>query len=275
MKTEKINGFQVPNLERGLQILEFMTECDDEISVSQLSKKFDFPMNSVSRIMNALDHYGYVFRNPETKGYLLSNKMMTICAGRASQKNLMEQSLDIMRQVRDETGETVVISVLHRDEGLILEQVQGLHPFRFVCEPGTRQALHASASTKAILACMDEQECASILKRIKFKALTDSTITSPESFQEELVEVAQKGYALDRAEALEGVHCAAAPILDSTGHPVAAVTVTGPAHRMHADELDQIGSKLREYTQKISVRMGFKSCSELHFDPCVTPRHTV
>jgi DNA-binding IclR family transcriptional regulator len=258
MKTEKPTGFQVPNLERGLQILEFMTGYDEEISVSQLSKTFDFPMNSVSMIMNALDHYGYVFRNPETKGYLLSNKMMTICAGRASQKNLMEQSLDIMRQIRDETGETVVITVLHRDEGLILEQVQGLHPFRFVCEPGTRQAMHASASTKAILAFMDEYERSAILERIMFEPLTDSTITSPQQLEEELVDIAQKGYALDRAEAFDGVHCAAAPIMDSTGKPVAAITVTGPAYRMHADQLDQIGGMLREYTSIISKRMGYE-----------------
>ena len=125
----------MPNLERGLKIPEFMTGLDEEVSVSQLSKSFDFPMNSVARIMNALDHYGYVIRKPETRGYLLSNKMMTICAGRASQKNLMEQALDIMRKIRDETGETVVISILDRGEGLIIEQVQGLHPFRFACEP--------------------------------------------------------------------------------------------------------------------------------------------
>lgn len=257
MKTKQLTGFQVPNLERGLQILEFMTGFDEEISISQLSKTFDFPMNSVSRIMNALNHYGYVSRNPETKGYLLSNKMMTICAGRASQKNLMEQSLDIMRQIRDQTGETVVISVLNHNEGLILEQVQGIHPFRFVCDPGTRQAIHASASTKIILARMEEHEREATLKRIVFQPLTEATITSPEAFRKELADVAKKRYALDRAEALEGVHCAAAAVQDASGRPIAAITITGPAYRLPADELDQTGSMLREYTDKISTRMGY------------------
>ncbi|MDH3345884.1 MAG: helix-turn-helix domain-containing protein, partial [Kiritimatiellaceae bacterium] len=132
-------SFQVPNLERGLQILDYMAGCEEETSISNLARALGFPPNSVMRIMNALEHYGYLHRNPETKGYLLSNKMVTMAASRPSQKNLMEQSLDIMRKLRDKTGETVVISVIDQDEGLVLEQVQGLHSFRFVCDPGTRQ----------------------------------------------------------------------------------------------------------------------------------------
>ena len=39
-------------------------------------------------------------------------------------KRNVEQSLDIMRQLRDKTGETVIISVIDQDEGLILDQIQ-------------------------------------------------------------------------------------------------------------------------------------------------------
>jgi IclR family acetate operon transcriptional repressor len=253
----KEKTFQVPNLERGLQILNYLTGCEQEVSISGISREMGFPLNSVMRIMNALGHYGYVLRNPETKGYQLSNKMMTMSAGRASQKNLMEQSLDVMRQLRDETGETVVISVMDQDAGLVLEQVQGLHPFRFVCDPGTRQATHASSSTKAILAFMDDAERNAVLGRIEFPHLTDASITSLQRFRKELVMVAEKGYALDRAEALEGVHCVGAPVLDALGRPVAAITVTGPAYRLKTEDLDGIGKIVREHAGVVSRRLGY------------------
>jgi DNA-binding IclR family transcriptional regulator len=254
---DKENNFQVPNLERGLQILEFLVGNDCEFSLSALARELGFPSNSVMRIMHALEHYGYVLRNPESKRYILSNKMVTMTAGRASQRNLMEQSMDVMRQIRDEIGETVVIGVMDDNEGLILEQVQGLHPFRFVCEPGTRQAMHASSSTKSILAFMDEAECECILKKIKFARLTDHSIPSLKAFRKELLAVKKNGYALDRAEALEGVHCVGAPILDSRGQALAAITVTGPAYRMKSKELDRIGVRVRDHVLKISKRMGF------------------
>ena len=49
------------------------------------------------------------------------------------------------------------------------------------------------------------------------------------------------GYAFDRAEALEGVHCIAAPILDGNGIPIAAITTTGPAYRLQAEDFEAIG----------------------------------
>ncbi len=257
MSTEKTNGFQVPNLERGLEILEYMARCDQEVSISVLSRELGFPANSVMRIMNALAHHGYVLRNPDTKEYMLSNKMMSICVGRASHKNLMEMSMDVMRAIRDEIGETVVISVMEKNEGLILEQVQGLHPFRFVCDPGTRQAVNASSSTKAIIAFMEKDDRERVLKAIRYPRLTINSITSAKEFRKELIEVEKKGYALDRAEALDGVHCVGAPILNAAGHAVAAITVTGPSYRMEIGELDRMGERIRNHVEQISKRMGF------------------
>ena len=117
MSAEASQSFKVPNLERGLRILEHMTGVSEEVTISSLSHDLGFPPNSVMRIMNALDHYDYVNRNPETKGYVLTNKMLKMSARRASQKTLLEQSADVMRQLRDEIGETVVISVLDQGEG--------------------------------------------------------------------------------------------------------------------------------------------------------------
>lgn len=258
MTAEKEHAFQVPNLERGLLILEYMKENDRQLCISEIARALDYPANSVMRIMNALTHHGYTLRDPATKGFSLSNKMMRMGSGRAQHQNLMEQSLDVMRSIRDETGETVVISVMSQGEGIILDQIQGIHPFRFVCEPGTRQAIHASASTKAILAFMADTERDPILAGIQFERLTDATIMSLGAFRKELREISRTGYAFDRAEALEGVHCAAAPILNAGGDPVASVTVTGPAYRMPLNTLEQTGSIVRDYTKRISKRFGYE-----------------
>ncbi len=254
--TQSCPDFQVPNLERGLQIFEYLSGRDEDVTISQISRDLGFPLNSVMRIMNALAHHEYVQRSPDTKGYILTNKMLTIAAGRASQKNLMELSLDVMRKIRDEMGETVVVSVLDRGEGLILAQVQGLHPFRFVCEPGTRQAIHASASTKAIVAFKAADEQADLVRQIDFVRLTENTITSATAFKRELAAVAEKGYALDRAESLNGVHCVAAPIFDADGRPIAAITVTGPSYRITHSEFESIGCRMRDHTTTVSRLLG-------------------
>ncbi len=254
---EEKPNFKVPNLERGLQVLEYLIGLESGVSLNVLAKELCFPVNSLSRIMNALKYYGYVDRDAGTKAYSLSHKMFSMGFSSSNAKNLMENSLDVMRALRDEVGETVVISIIDEGEGLVLEQVQGRHAFRFVCDPGTKQAIHCSASCKAILAFTPEDRFLPILDSIKYPKLTDTTITSKKAFLAELEEVRRNGYGLDRAEAIDGVHCVAAPILDRTGCAVAAVTVTGPSNRMTLESMDATGVTVRNHTLEISKRMGY------------------
>jgi len=247
----------VPNLERGLLILEHLAHHPDGQGISDIASALGYPLNSVFRVTNTLLKHNYVERNLKNKKFTLSRKLFSLAYGSESERNLMENSLDLMRELRDRVRETVVVSIVDRGEGLILEQVPGLHLFRFVVEPGARQVLHTSASCKAILAYMPESDRNEILDEAKFTKHTSRTICTREAFEEELNRVLECGYAVDRGEALDGVHCVAAPVRDQQGSAIAAITVTGPATRMTEEDFDRIGPMVRDCATRISARFGF------------------
>ncbi len=251
-KNGETAGFQVPALERGLEILEALRHHADGLGINEAARLLEIPVNSAFRILNTLLQFGYVQRDVKSKKFTLSTKLFTIACDHASETTLIEVALPVMRELRDALKETVVVSVLSGQEGIVLEQVPGLHSFRFVCDSGARQALHASASTKAILAFLPEADRNVVLKGMSMPQLTGNTITTREKFLQELRQVKVDGYALDRAEALEGVHCVAAPVFDRQGNPLAAVTVTGPGSRMPLERLPEFGVKVKEYAQRIS-----------------------
>lgn len=248
-------NFQVPALERGLEILETLRHHSEGLGINEAARELDIPVNSAFRILNTLLQFGYVQRDAKSKKFTLSTKLFSIACDHASETTLIEAALPIMRELRNALKETVVISVLSGQQGIVLEQVPGLHPFRFVCDPGTRQATHASASTKAILAFLPADERDVVLNGLPMPRLTEHTITTRQAFLQELRQVKKDGYALDRAEALEGVFCVAAPIFDRQGHPVAAITVTGPGTRMHLELLPELGQKVQEHTRRISENL--------------------
>jgi DNA-binding IclR family transcriptional regulator len=247
----------VPSLERGLRILEHLALHPGGRGISDIASALRYPLHSVFRLTATLQKNGYVERNPQSKKFLLTRKPYSLAYSGGTNRTLMENSLDLMRDLRDRIKETVVVSIVDRGEGLILEQVPGLHPFRFVCEPGTRQPLHASASTKAILAFTPDGERDTLLAGHRFEALTRRTLTGRKAFEAELVRVRSRGYGVDRAEALEGLHCVAAPVRDRRGLAVAAITVTGPAHRMPEGDFPAIGARVRDCARRISARFGF------------------
>ncbi len=246
----------VPGLERGLRILEHLASHPGGQGLSDIAAALRYPLNSVFRVTHTLLHHGYVERHPHTRRFSLTRKPFALAYGSARDRTLMENALDLMRDLRDRVRETVVVSILDRGEGLILEQIPGLHPFRFVCEPGTRQPLHASASTKAILAFLTDAERQVLIDRAAFPALTRRTLDRA-AFLAELVTVRSRGYAIDRGEALEGVHCVAAPVRDRRGRALAAITVTGPAQRMPERGFAEPGALVRACAGRISSRFGF------------------
>jgi DNA-binding IclR family transcriptional regulator len=198
-----------------------------------------------------------VRRDEATLRFTLSRKLATVAYDSAQERTLLENSLDVMRRLRDATRETVVISILDSGQGLVLEQVQSLHPFRFVCDPGTRQVVYASASTKAILALLPERERQAALAGVTFQRLTAKTLTGRRRFADALAQVQRDGYAVDRGEAFDGVHCVAAPILNHQGFPVAALTITGPADRIPAADFARLGQLVQQHAREISRRLGF------------------
>jgi len=231
----------VPILERTLDLLEYLSQSPDGIALSQIARDLNIPKNTTYRMLNTLCSRGYVLRNEAELSYKLTRKVGTLVYSSAQDGGLIEKALAPMRKLRNQVKETVVISILDQNEGIVLEQVPGVHPFRFVCDPGARQPLHASASTKVILATLADDERDTILRNIAYKRFTENTITSATDFRKELDVTKERGYGTDCAEALHGVHCVAAPVFDRQGHPVAAITVTGPDERLRAEDFDRVG----------------------------------
>ncbi len=246
----------VPILERALLLLEHLLQHPKGLGVSDIANQLGFPKNSVYRIVNTLQKHGYLNRDAETKRFVLSRKMFSMAYSGTEEKNLMENALDIMRELRDEVRETVLIGIISDGGTLILEQVPGLYSFRFVVEPGTRRSIHASSNGKAILAYLPEREQHGILDGLSLTKFTERTIISKDAFRAELQRVRDRGYAFDIAEEDVGVHCASAPILDKHGIAVAAITATGPAFRFPEVDMDALGQCVKKYAGRVSQRLG-------------------
>ena len=79
------------------------------------------------------------------------------------------------------------------------------------------------------------------------------TLKDGVSVKEELDDVREKGYALDREELELGLTCIGAPILDRSGHAIAAISLSGPKSRMLAGDFCERVRAVTEAARKIST----------------------
>ena len=249
----------VPALDRGLAVLELLAARREPLRVTDFAEQLKLPKNSLSRILQALVDRGYLERDDATKTFTLTRKLLAIGSATVCESHLIEDSIDIMRELRDRTLEMVLLNVpLDAREGVVLNSVPSRHQVRLVVDPGTHFEYHNTAPGKVVLAFSAESEQAKMLAGVRLIPSTDRTITSKEALRSEMEEIRKQGFALDRGEFAEGIHCVSAPVFDRNKTFVAALTITGPSTRLPVTKLRELAPRVVAAAGAISRRLGYE-----------------
>lgn len=249
--------YNVPNLERGLLIIELLAQNPEGLTLVEITNTISISKSSAFRTVSTLIFKNYLQKNEATKKITLSRKMLSLGISSVNQHSIVEMSIDVMRAMRDELKDSVMLGMVLGLKGLVLEQVPSLYPTKIYVEQGTQFNLHSSVGGKAILAFLPEQELNKILREIELTKESPQTIVSKEKLKKDLKKVKQRGYAIDKGEGITGINCVGAPIFNENGFPVAAIWMTAPKGRLCKKSFDKKGVIISKYASEISAKLGF------------------
>lgn len=246
-----------PTGAKTLALLDLLSRHPEGLSAAEASRRSGFTQNLVFRILKTLVLMGFAVQREDNKLYTLSQRLLEMSGPRLGEKSLALCSHEALRELRDETGETVQLVIEADGKTLVLEQFRGTHALQVCGEVGMRVPLYSCAPGKAILASWNEGRLAEwYLGRGKnLKSFTPTTICRREDLQRELETIRRDGYAVDRAEGVEGIHCVATVIRDAYEQPVGAVTVMAPMARMEESEFPAYASICQAAAKIIETRL--------------------
>ena len=161
----------------------------------------------------------------------LDSSLVRLADIRRRQSNVHDVALPVMREIRNEVNETVILSVRSGDFRVHIDFVEGLHPMRRMADLGVRAPLYAGAASKVLLAGMEDDEIEDYLKRTELTAFQETTITDPTVLWRDIRSIRKRGYAESKGELFPGGGALAAPIKDFTGNTVAVIDILTPEHR--------------------------------------------
>jgi IclR family acetate operon transcriptional repressor len=90
------------------------------------------------------------------------------------------------------------------------------------------------------------------LRAHKLEAVTHNTICDPDTLITEIKRVRSLGYAFDRGEGSMLAICVGAPIHDSSGKAIAAMSISGPATRFNPRKGSPVIAALLKATTEVS-----------------------
>lgn len=237
---------------RGLRVLVAMATQDRPIGVGDLARMLDLPKSTVQRLLRTLDQEGWVqmSRDPITR-WQLSPRMLALARAGAPSKTLREAAMPHLAALGERTGETVHFSVPDGDLRLVLiDRVDSIHPVRTFNPFGASTELHASASGKAFLAMLPDDEVEQILARPLEKVMPNTTV-DPQHLMHQILEARERGYAVNISENRAHVCAVGAAVADPSGRPVAALAISMPDIRFEPARVPEWGVWVRDTARAI------------------------
>jgi len=245
MKRPK-SDYAIQTVANALTLLESFHE-DEDLGVTELSRRLGLHKNNVFRLLATLEERGYVEQVADR--YRLSVRCLELGHAFVRGRRLLREAQPILERLAWDAGEAVHLGVLSEFDVVHLAGEQPDQLLLAGLRVGRRLPAHCTALGKVLLAFASEPTREAYDRERaspgRLAARTPATLVDRDKLFEHLRGVAVQGFALDLEECERGVACAAAPVLDGTGRLVAAVSASGPVTRL--DE----GALLRDVAPRV------------------------
>jgi IclR family KDG regulon transcriptional repressor len=257
-KREKAN-YTIQSVSHALDILESFTKTEDELGVTELSKRLGLHKNNVFRLLATLEHRGYIEQNTATESYRLGPKTLQLGSIFIEQRECRRQARPILENLTAASGETTVVAVLRASKVIYMDSVETGKTVRAVSRVGAMLPAHCTAVGKALLSTLSSAEVERLYPETSLPSLTDRSIKTRDQLVAELKKVAEKGYALESEECDLEVRSIAVPVRDFSKQVIAALGIVAPATRLPDAVLAQgnIIALLEEAGRALSAKLGY------------------
>jgi IclR family acetate operon transcriptional repressor len=253
---ERVERHSIQSVDRAMTLLEAIAEAGGETTLTELSRRTKLNISTCHHLLSTLVNRGYVAKVPVRRSYALGARILYLSNACLTQVDLPVRASPFIEQINTTTGETVHLAVLQGDTMVKVAKRESRHPVRVDTGAlGKTDAAHATASGKAMLAWLPEDEMRRVLAH-GMARYTPNTITEWPALIEELRHVRRNGYSMDREEFQPGVICIGAAIRDHNGAVVGAISASTPTMRASDEHLTLVREQVVGAVRALSAGLG-------------------
>ena len=224
------------SLEKGLAVLRAFSARRRTMTLADVAAATDITKSSAQRMVFTLEKLGYLRKHPKTRRYQLTPRVMEIGFNYLAANALIDVANPYLSELTKVTTET---SCLTEPDGLDMVYVARFVSAQFVpvhMPIGSRIPMYCTASGRAFLSALPEDEARALIEASDRVAHTTHTLTEVEAILATLRQARLQGFATNAEELFLGDMTIAAPVLGSQGRPVASVHVVAPTSRWTLEE---------------------------------------
>jgi DNA-binding IclR family transcriptional regulator len=206
---------------RALAIFDAFDNEHLSLSLQEISERIRMPKTTAFRLVNTVERAGFLIRM-DNQQYCLSLKLVRLAGMVRSTLNIRDIARPIMAEVNAQTSETITLNTISGTERMVLEVVDTPSPLMSMARQGQHMPLLLGASSRILMAHMDEAELEKVLKVTAAGKDLDRA-----AFDRELARFRRQGYALTRGQRVAGLTAIAVPVFEIDGKVRHCLALTG------------------------------------------------
>jgi len=227
------NTYRAPALEKGLQILELLSSNRQPMTVAQIALSLSRSRNEIYRMIQVLEDRGYIARNGDADGYLITNRLFDLGMRNPPIRSIHDAALPIMHQLTESILQSCQLVVLSGDHIVVVARIESSAEIGFSVRLGYRRHVTQSTSGRILCAMQPRERRQHWLKMLETSAPDRSDYRR---FRRALAEISRRGYEIQPSWFVDGITDISTPIFDGV-HEGAVAALTVPFVRGRASTL--------------------------------------
>lgn len=216
-------------------VLEYLCEHGPH-RASELSTALDLQKSSTHRFLNTLVEGGYVLKEADTGQFRPTLRVVQLGLMVSGRLDISERAQPYMKALVAEFGQTVSLGTLMGNTLLVLRREYPRQPLPHI-DLSPQLPAYCTGLGKALLSMLDTEALDACIAAEPRRAFTPHTLVDADALRAEVRASSRRGYAEDRGEISESLHCVAVPMRTPTGAgQLWAISISG-----HKDNIAHIG----------------------------------
>ncbi len=219
---DKDAKYRAPALEKGLDIIELLSNRQEPMTQSEIARALDRSKNEIYRMLCTLVRSGYVSRTSSGDGYMLSLKLFATAQRYSPIVRLLEAASPIMRRCAKKVWQSCHIGMESGGAIVIVSSVEAPGNWGLSIRTGSVIGLWNTGSGRIISAFRTDEEVEELLEA-HIPAVGEPPLDKSR-FLDELQQIREIGYYKAPSETTQGVTNLSFPIFSPTGEVIAALS---------------------------------------------------
>lgn len=212
--------YTAPALEKGLDILELLVTQESGLAQAEIARSLDRSVSEIFRMLVVLQDRGYVAQDSDSDRYVLTTLLFELAHRTPMVRRLTTLAGPVMQRLAKAVNQSVHLAIISGDSILVVGQVDSPGNNVMAVRLGAKIDLWRASSGRVVLAHLPPEELDEVFARVPLPPDMDET-----RVRAELAHIARIGHEVMDSFVVRGIVNISAPIIDHSGHAIAALTI--------------------------------------------------